>query len=516
MSTPIRVLLVEDSETDASLLIRRLRQGGYDPTFQRVETQPDMAAALGNQSWDIIISDYVLPRFSALDALDIFHQSGLDLPFLIVSGVAGEETAVGAMKAGAHDYIVKANLSRLVPAIEREMREAARRHEHKLLKEQLLLAQKMETVGRLAGGVAHDFNNLLTAIMGYAHAGTKNLDPGDTIHAYFEGIQQAAQRAANLTSQLLMFSRSRFVESKVTDLNQLMLDTAKMLRSVVGEDIEMVTLLAPDLRPVMADPEKLEQVFMNLAVNARDAMPNGGKLTIETSNAMLSGGVKSQDGETLLPGEYALVAVTDNGHGMTEEVRAHIFEPFFSTKEKGKGTGLGLSTCYGIVNQSQGHIEVESEPNQGTTVKVFLPTTNDGDDLLPEIESRQELKLHGETVLLVEDEPLVRAMVARILAEEGLSVLEAANGEEALRIAEKQDKGIIDLLLTDVVMPCMGGIELAQQLKALHPGTRVLLTSGYTDEAVLQHGALDPGTPFMHKPFLPMDLLHKVREVLES
>ena len=206
------------------------------------------------------------------------------------------------MKAGAHDYIVKANLSRLVPAIEREMREAARRHEHKLLKEQRLLAQRMETVGRLAGGVAHDFNNLLTAIMGYAHVGSKNLDPDDTIHAYFEGIQQAAQRAANLTSQLLIFSRSQFIEPKVTDLNQLMLDTAKMLRSVVGEDIEMVTLLAPDLRPVMVDPEKLEQVIMNLAVNARDAMPNGGKLTIETCNAMLPGEVYSQDGEKLLPG----------------------------------------------------------------------------------------------------------------------------------------------------------------------------------------------------------------------
>ena len=211
-----------------------------------------------------------------------------------------------------------------------------------------------------------------------------------------------------------------------------------------------------------------------------------------------------------------MVAVKDDGLGMTEEVRAHIFEPFFSTKGIGKGTGLGLSTCYGIVSQSKGHIEVESEPNKGTTVKVFLPTTCDGDDLLPEIESLKELKLHGETVLLVEDEPLVRTMVARVLTEEGLTVLEAANGEEALRIAEKQEEGKIDLLLADVVMPCMGGIELAQELKALHPQTRVLLTSGYTDEAVLLHGALDPATPFMHKPFLPMDLLIKVREVLES
>lgn len=516
MNTPIRVLLIEDSETDARLLMRCLQQGGYAPTCQRVETQLDMAAALANQTWDIIISDYVLPNFSALNALHTFQQSSLDLPFLIVSGVGGEETAVGAMKAGAHDYIVKANLSRLVPAIEREMREVARRQEHALLEEQLLLAQKMETVGRMAGGVAHDFNNLLTAILGYAHAGTKNLNPEDAIYAYFEGIQQAAQRAANLTSQLLTFSRSQFIEPKVIDLNQLIISTAKMLSSVIGENIEMVTLLAPDLRPVKVDPEKVEQVLMNLAVNARDAMPNGGKLTIETSNSMLPGDVYSRDGNELLPGEYALVAVKDNGHGMTEEVRTHIFEPFFSTKETGKGTGLGLSICYGIVRQSEGHIDVESEPNKGTTFRVFLPTTYDWGDALPEIESPENFRLHGETVLLVEDEPLVRSMVAQVLSGEGLRVLEAANGEEALRIAEKHDMGNIDLLLTDVVMPYMGGIELAQELKTINPGTRVLLTSGYTDEAVLRHGSLDPDTPFMHKPYLPMDLLHKVREVLES
>ena len=378
MSNPIRVLLIEDSETDAMLLVRGLQRGGYDPQVHRVEARPDMAEALANQSWDIIISDYVVPGFSALDALDCFQHSGLDRPFLIVSWVAGEETAVGAMKAGAHDYIVKTNLSRLVPAIERELRESALRQEHKLLEEKLWLAQKTETVGRLAGGVAHDFNNLLTAILGYSHAGTKNLDPEAPLYAFCEGIQQAAQWAATLTSQLLTFSRGQFIEPKVVDLNQLILSTATMLRSVLGEDIEMVTLLASDLQPVKVDSEKMEQVLMNLVVNARDAMPNGGKLTIETGDSILAGQARTQDGDELLPGEYAWVSVKDDGLGMNEAVKSHIFELFFSTKEIGKGIGLGLSTCYGIVRQSEGHINVESEINPEPPSKYFCPQPANG------------------------------------------------------------------------------------------------------------------------------------------
>ena len=268
--------MVEDSEADALLLLRELRRADYEPDYARVETEAEMAESLASQCWDIVVSDYVLPTFSAMAALKTFHDSGQDLPFIVVSGVVGEDTAVAAMKAGAHDYILKGNLSRLVPAIERELREAARRQEHKLLEEQLLLSHKMETVGRLAGGVAHDFNNLLTAIMGYAHAGTKSLRPDESIYAYFDGIQQAAQRAATLTSQLLTFSRRQVIEPKVVDLNDLIIEAAKMLRSVIGEDVELVTLLSPDLLPVKVDPEKMEQVLMNLTVNARDAMPNGG------------------------------------------------------------------------------------------------------------------------------------------------------------------------------------------------------------------------------------------------
>ena len=516
MTTPLRVLIVEDSEADASLLVRELRRADYEPTYIRVETEAEMAEALSSQTWDVILSDYVLPVFSAMAAIKTFHNSGLDLPFIVVSGVAGEDTAVATMKAGAHDYILKGNLSRLVPAIERELREAARRQEHKLLEEQVLLSHKMETVGRLAGGVAHDFNNLLTAIMGYAHAGVKNLKPDEQVYPYFEGIQQAAQRAASLTSQLLTFSRLQVVEPKVVDLNDLIIQTAKMLRSVLGEDVELVTLLSPDICPVKVDPEKMEQVLMNLTVNARDAMPNGGKLTIQTCNTHLKADESFQDSEGISAGEYVMVAVRDDGLGIDDEIKDHIFEPFFSTKETGKGTGLGLSTCYGIVKQSGGYIDVQSSMNGGTVFKVYLPQTQEGEAAQTDSESADALELHGETVLLVEDEPLVRAMVARALEGQGLTVIEAANGEEALRLAEKRMAGSIDLLLTDVVMPRMGGIELAEQFKTCYPRTRVLLTSGYTDEAVIQRGALDLDTPFMQKPFLPIDLLHKVRQVLEE
>ena len=516
MTTPLRVLIVEDSEPDALLLLRELRRADYDLTYARVETEAEMADALASQSWDIVVSDYVLPAFSAMAALKTFHDSGLDLPFIVVSGVVGEDTAVAAMKAGAHDYILKGNLSRLVPAIQRELREASRRQEHKLLEEQLLLSHKMETVGRLAGGVAHDFNNLLTAIMGYAHAGIKSLRPDENLYAYFDGIQQAAQRAASLTSQLLTFSRLQVIEPKVVDLNELIIQAAKMLRSVIGEDVELVMLLSPDLRLVKVDPEKMEQVLMNLTVNARDAMPNGGKLTIETCNTHLKADESFHDSEEISAGEYVVVTVRDDGMGIDEEIKEHIFEPFFSTKETGKGTGLGLATCYGIVKQSGGYIDVQSAIGEGTVFRVYLPQTQEDEPVQTNDETADELELHGETVLLVEDEPLVRAMVARVLADEGLTVLEAANGEEALRLAEKRKVGSIDLLLTDVVMPRMGGIELAKQFKTSHPGTRVLLTSGYTDAAVIQHGALDQDTPFMQKPFLPVDLLHKVREVLEK
>ncbi len=513
MGTPLRVLIVEDNEDDASLVLRELRRSGYAVTFERVETPQTMRAALEKEAWDVILSDFTMPHFDARAALAVVQEMGFDLPFIIVSGSIGEDVAVAAMKAGAHDYLMKGHLVRLAPVIEREMREAAARKEHKRLEAQLLQAQKMETVGRLAGGVAHDFNNLLTVILGYTEIATETITANEEATECLEAVTQAANRAANLTRQLLAFARQQVIEPKVINLNDLILDLEKMLRRLIGEDIELMTLPFPELGLVKADPGQIEQVLVNLAVNARDAMPEGGKLTIETANVRLDEEYARQHME-VIPGEYILLAVSDTGCGMEENVQAHIFEPFFTTKELGKGTGLGLATCYGIVKQSGGSIWVYSELEHGTTFKIHLPRVAKEADASP----REIVGVlpHGtETILLVEDELLVRSIAVQALHTQKYNVLEAENGIEALRVAGEYG-GEIHLLVTDVVMPQMGGRVLAEQIRTSHPTIKVLFTSGYTDNAILYHDVLDPGIAFLQKPFTPGALARKVREILDS
>lgn len=348
MSEPIRVLIVEDSEDDAFLLLREIRSGGYDPYFLRVDTPETMKSALSDDNWDIVLIDHVMPHFSGPAALALLEDAGLDLPTIIVSGVIGEEAAVNAMRAGDRDYILKDRLNRLVPAIERELGELRRRKNHKSMQEQLFQSQKMETVGRLAGGIAHDFNNMLTAILGYTYSGIRDLPEEDHRRLYFEEIQKAAERAANLTQQLLAFSRRQIIEPKIVDMNRLIVDTSTMIRSVVGEGVELVTLLDPNLYNVKVDSGQMARVLINLATNARDAMPEGGKFTVETTNVTFDRGA-DESGSGMAPGDYMVLEVSDNGVGIPAEVKEHLFEPFFTTKEVGKGTGLGLATCFGIV-----------------------------------------------------------------------------------------------------------------------------------------------------------------------
>ncbi len=382
--------------------------------------------------------------------------------------------------------------------------------------EQLVQSQKMESIGRLAGGVAHDFNNLLTPILGYAQLGIMALPQGEgRLRTSLVEIQKAAERASNLTRQLLAFSRRQIIEPKVVSLNELILNMDKMLRRLIGEDIELTTLPCKDLGLVKVDPGQIEQVVMNLVVNARDAMPNGGKLTIETGNEFL-GPEYAERTPDVTPGEYVMLAVSDTGIGMTEYVKAHVFEPFFTTKEAGKGTGLGLATCYGIIKQNGGHIAVYSEVGKGTTMKVYLPRVYQQAERFAQPEDSSQMPRGKETVLLVEDDTSVRALAARVLREQGYTVLEASNGREAIQIAQEHASQEIHLLLADVVMPQMGGRELAVQLKATRPGIRVLFTSGYTDDAIVRHGVLDPEVAFTHKPFSPTSLARKVREVLDS
>jgi PAS domain S-box-containing protein len=381
------------------------------------------------------------------------------------------------------------------------------------LEQQFRQAQKMEAVGRLAGGVAHDFNNLLTVIRLSARLLEDQLHRLDPLRSHVERIQEASQRAANLTRQLLAFSRKEIVEPKVLDLNQVLGELDKMLRRLIGEDVELILLSTRDLWPVKIDPTQVEQAVVNLAVNARDAMPRGGKLTIETANVVFDEAYAAHHLE-VEPGEYTLLAVSDNGVGMNEEVKTHLFEPFFTTKERGKGTGLGLATVFGIVKQNGGHVRVYSEVGQGTTFKIYLPRV--AENVPTPLRLPQPAAARGmETLLIVEDELPVRELTRDILLDHGYRVLAAGDGVEALRIAGEHE-GPIHLLLTDVVMPRMSGRELANQLRDRRPETRVLFTSGYTDNAVVHHGVLVEGVHFLSKPFELEALVQKVREVLDT
>jgi signal transduction histidine kinase/ActR/RegA family two-component response regulator len=380
--------------------------------------------------------------------------------------------------------------------------------------EQLRQAQKMEAVGRLAGGIAHDFNNLLTVITGYSDLMLRKMDRNDVLRGKVEEVKKAGDRAAGLTRQLLAFSRKQILQPKIVDLNDIVVDTFKMLQRLIGEDIELLMVPQSKIGKVKADPGQLEQILLNLAVNARDAMPIGGKLTIKTSNVHLDHGYTMQH-VAVQPGDYVLLSVSDTGCGMDAETRERIFEPFFTTKEIGKGTGLGLSTVYGIVKQSGGHVWVYSEVGHGTTFKIYLPREVAADEVMDAIAERDGNVNGTETVLLVEDEGAVRNMTRQILEELGYQVIEAENGPEAIRLNAAHNSEI-DLLLTDVVMPRMSGRELADHLTAERPDLRVLYTSGYTEDAIIHHGVLDDGMAFLEKPFTPELVALKVREVLDA
>ncbi len=387
--------------------------------------------------------------------------------------------------------------------------------EQRRLEEQYRQSQKMEAIGRLAGGVAHDFNNLLTVITGYGQIVLERLPPTDPARELISEITKAGDRAAALTRQLLVFSRRQMITPRILDLNAVITDAGMMLRRLIGEDVELVYASDAGIWPVKADAGQIEQALMNLVVNARDALPHGGKITVETRNVHLDEHF-AQGRSDVQPGAYVLLAVSDNGTGMTPDVKAHLFEPFFTTKEPGKGTGLGLATVYGIVKQAGGHIDVYSEPGLGTTFKLYFPRCDEGRRASGKSQHGLGLMPRGhETILLVEDEETVRALSRHILLDCGYQVLEAHQGEEAIRLASEHT-GQIDLLVTDVVMPRLGGRAVADQLKQLHPQLKVLYLSGYTDDAVVRHGVLEQDVPFLQKPFTPAALAQRVREVLDA
>ena len=636
MATPLRVLVVEDAEDDVLLLVRELERGGYAPSYEQVTTADAMTAALDRQTWDLVIGDHSMPRFSGISALALLRQRGLDVPFICLSGTITEEVAVAAMKAGASDYVTKGQMGRLVPAIDRELREAAGRQarreaeaavrdaatlvehapvgiyratpagrilsanpalarmlgyqsvgevleldlrrdvyadpaerqrlierdtytdreyddveatwkrkdgalltvqlsvravrregrveyyetivrdvsEQRRLQAQLIQSVKMEAVGRLAGGVAHDFNNLLTAILGSAELMLESLPAQDPLRIEAEEVLLAATRAADLTHQLLAFSRQQVLAPKILDVNDVVESMTRLLQRLIGEDIDLRTALAPDVGTVRADAGQLEQVIVNLVVNARDAMPQGGTLTIETANAEIDPDYAQEHGVATAAGPCVMVAVTDTGAGMDARTQARLFEPFFTTKATGKGTGLGLATVYGIVKQSGGFVWVYSELGQGTTFKVYLPMV---EGLAEPVRPPQEpASLRGtETVLVVEDQDEVRGLIRKVLESRGYTVLVAAAGANALTMAAEHD-GEIQLLVTDVIMPKMSGPEVAKGLTQQRPGIKVLYVSGYTDNAIVHRGVLAPDVAFLQKPFTPDALARKVRAVLDD
>jgi PAS domain S-box-containing protein len=385
--------------------------------------------------------------------------------------------------------------------------------ERRRLETELLQSQKMDSIGRLAGGVAHDFNNMLTAIGGYADLAIEGLSADDKLRGDLEEIQKATVRAANLTHQLLAFARKQLIEPKVLNLNDLILDMDKLLRRVIGEDIELISVPALDLGRVRVDPGQIEQVLVNLAVNARDAMPHGGMLTIETANITI-GGDAIQHAQ-VASGPYVLLAVSDSGMGMSAEVRQHLFEPFFTTKPVGQGTGLGLATCYGIIKRHGGYIWPYSEVGQGTTIKIYLPRVEDAAEVRVRAMQIDQPRHGTEVVLLIEDDKAVRALAARVLRAQGYTVLDAADGEAALMICQTY-AGPIDIVLTDVVMPRMSGKVLAAQLAVLRPTIKVVYMSGYTDNALFHQGQLEAEVEFLHKPFTPLALARIVRKVLDA
>jgi two-component system, cell cycle sensor histidine kinase and response regulator CckA len=512
----IQILIVEDNPADADLVVRELRRSGFEFDWQRVDTEAAYLARL-NPGLHLILSDYQMPQFSGLRALELLKQKpALDIPFIIVSGTIGEELAVMAMQQGAADYLLKDRIARLGPAVSRALQEVEERAERKRLEAQFIEAQKMEVVGQLAGGVAHDFNNVLAVIMGYSDLIAQDLGSDHPLQKYAEEIRLASKRAAGLTQQLLIFSRKQTVQAEVLDLNEVVESMEKMLRRLVDENVEMTVVRGEQIGQIRADSGYVWQVLMNLVVNARDAMPNGGKLTIETSDATLDDDY-AETHPGVFSGDYVMLSVRDTGVGMSEEVKTRMFEAFFTTKPKGKGTGLGLVTCQTIVRQLGGHIDVSSEVGQGTTFKIYFPRIEQSAHAVTKsLLQTGPVRRGTETLLLVEDEPSVRQLAEGVLKSQGYEVLTAPNGQDALRVAREHQGQPIALVVTDVVMPRMGGKVMAEWLKTTYPDLKVLFTSGYTEDAIAQHGVLDAGVEFLPKPYSPASLAHKVRELLDA
>jgi signal transduction histidine kinase len=512
----IRILLVDDDPQARPLIEVALSDAPFEAEIDVAPTARLGIDRIAADEHDVYLIDQQLPDGTGVSVIHTAKARGAHKPFILLTGYGSGALDQEASREGAADYVEK----HLVGAhLERSIRYALRNWQSTRLlherDEQLRHAQKMEAIGRLAGGVAHDFNNLLTAIIGYTDLLVERMDPQDQNARDVAEIRKAADRAAGLTRQLLAFSRKQFLNPTVLDLNETVSGMLQMLPRVIGEHIQTTVALAGDLVRVKADASQMEQVLVNLVLNARDAMPAGGHITIETGNVMLGASRIRAENLTVEPGSYVMLAIADTGTGMDEATRARVFEPFFTTKPKGKGTGLGLATVYGIVDQSGGSISITTAPGRGTSVRIYLPATKATVERQVVQAAPAQGSSGSETVLLVEDNDSVRDLAAKALRRRGYVVHEARDAEEA--IDWSLTSGIRpQLLVTDVVMPGLSGPNLAARLLQQNPRLRVLYMSGYTDDAAAVHGNFWGGIPLLQKPFTPAALAERVRLALDA
>ena len=519
MAIVLRVLHLEPNPEDAGRIEALLVDGGLSCAIRRVETLRTFATALNDGQVDLILAEFSLDGFDEGGALELAQQMVPDVPFIFISAARAEALCIEHMHRGATDWISKEGLGRLVPSVrrvlrEREAREAQKQAEEALLQSEMQIRQlqKLEAVGRLAGGLAHDFNNLLMVIMGQSQVLLGEMGSDHPLRNRVEEMQKAGERARVLIRQLLTFSRKQSSGSKVLSLNATLSDLESLLRRLIGSHIQLTLKLSVDDLRIKADPTLVEQIVMNLVVNAQDAMSTGGKLVIETAWADLDHTPRYHV-RPIPPGEYVRLSVSDTGCGMSPEVQAHIFKPFFTTKDEGKGTGLGLSTVFGIVTEGGGGLDVISEIGVGTRFDVYLPRVRSEIEAPPDEQVNLQSVEGHETILLVEDEEDVRILIRDELRKLGYRIIEARNGVEACLVATPHI-GKLKLLLTDIVMPGMSGTELARHLRVIKPELKLLFISGYADDVGI--GAGDPASAYLQKPFTPEALASSVRELLDA
>jgi two-component system, cell cycle sensor histidine kinase and response regulator CckA len=512
MQTSIRLLIIEDSADDSALLNLLLRQGGYALHSERVDTPDGLKQAL-NSKWDIIVCDYSMPHLSGRDALKMVRAEDAEVPFIFVSGTIGEDVAVDAMRNGAQDYVLKTNLKRLVPAVQRELRDVEERAERKKLDRRVQQLEKFEAIGRLVGGIAHDFNNMIGAIMGWAELGCEETRVDSRVRDRFLKICAQSVRAGKLTAQLLAFAGGQTLLPRKLNLNLVVQEEMSLLSKIIGGGIKVHVRLADDLPAILADASQIEQVLMNLCLNARDAMAAGGQLTVETKNVELDAKFCG-DHLSARPGSYILLSVTDTGVGIDNDTIHHIFEPFFTTKATGKGTGLGLATVYGIVKQHGGFVVASNREGGGASFLVYLPIAVGKQDEACDAVSLNAPPRGTETILLAEDHEGLRSTAHEMLQNLGYQVVVCADGQEALDLFSKNPDGI-DLLVMDVVMPSLSGPEAYREMGAIRPDIKVIFTTGYTPKAKELVSMIEKGAFILQKPYSLISLSQMIRGVLE-